>query len=130
MRTLAARSSAGRWLTASDFGAARKRELRRNLVAIGAFTFAAGVKGAIAASPGCEGAQRLHRPTPGEAQMDELFAVVASSALYLAFVAHCEARDALARTSPRLAWVGGLCAAVLVWGVSVAAYLTLAADSG
>lgn len=62
--------------------------------------------------------------------MDGLFAVVVSGALFLAFVAHCETRDALRRTSPRLAWLGGLGVAVLVWGLSVAAYLTLAPDLG
>ena len=62
--------------------------------------------------------------------MDGLFAVVASGSLFLAFVVHCETRDALQRTSPRMALLGGLCAAVLVWGLSVVAYLTLAADIG
>ncbi len=62
--------------------------------------------------------------------MDGLFAVVVAGALFLAFVAHCETRDALRSMSPRLALFGGLCVAVLVWGLSVSAYLTLAADLG
>ena len=62
--------------------------------------------------------------------MDGLFAVVASGSLFLAFAAHCEARDALQRRSPQFARLGGLCAAVLVWGLSVAAYLTLSANNG
>jgi len=60
--------------------------------------------------------------------MDGLFGVVTSGALFFAFVAHCETRDVLQRTSPRFARLGGLCAAVVVWGLSVFAYLTFAAD--
>ena len=62
--------------------------------------------------------------------MDGFFAFVVSGALFLAFIAHCEARDALQRKSPRFARLGGLCVAVLVWGVSVGAYVMLAADVG